>query len=92
MPSIVDGDGREIADSGEVLRKKMLKLGRLLALVDAYFRIAALRVEAHLLDHLPESGAAPIVGFFSVSGGQYMRMVRAGERARENGMAEMNKR
>jgi hypothetical protein len=41
---------------------------------------------------LLESGEAPILGFFHGSGGQYLKMVRAGERARENGMAEMNKR
>jgi hypothetical protein len=72
---IVGGDGEKFADSGEVLRKKLLKLGRFLAPLDACFRTPALRVEAHLLDLRTVAGAAPVVGFFSDSGGQYMRMV-----------------
>jgi hypothetical protein len=88
---IVGGDGEKFADSGEVLRKKLLKLGRFLAPLDACFRTPALRDEAHLLDLLTVAGAALFVDFFSNSGGQYMRMVRARERAGENGLVEMNK-
>jgi hypothetical protein len=65
---IVDGDGEEFADSGEVLRKKTLKLGRLLAPLDACFCTNALRVEAHLLDLIMVAGAAPVVGFISDPG------------------------
>jgi hypothetical protein len=54
--------------SGEHLRKGMLKLDQFVAPLGACFRTEDLRVEAHLQDHLPESGAAPIAGFFSDAG------------------------
>jgi hypothetical protein len=54
--------------SDEHLRKGMLKLGQFVAPLVACFRTKDLRVEAHLQDHLPESGAAPSAGFFSDAG------------------------
>jgi hypothetical protein len=68
MTPMVEGDGREIANSDEVLRKGMLKLDQFLAPLDACFRTGALHVEAHILDLLTNAGAAPVVGFFLDSG------------------------
>jgi hypothetical protein len=67
MTPMVEGDGREIANSDEVLRKGMLKLDQFLAPLDACFRTGALHVEAHLLD-LTNARAALVVGFFLDSG------------------------
>jgi hypothetical protein len=67
---MIDGDGEEFADSGEVLRKETLKLGQFIAPLDVCFCTNALRVEAHLLDLLTDAGAASIIGFFLDSRGQ----------------------
>jgi hypothetical protein len=91
MSSIANGDGEEFTDSGEVLRKGMLELDRLVAPLDACFRAEALRVEAHLLVHLPEPRTAPIVGFFSDAGDSTSRFAVVKEGMRGIGWAEVNK-
>jgi hypothetical protein len=60
--AIDGGDGEKFADSGEVLREELLKLGRLQAPQDASFRTHALCVEAHLQVHLLDAGVASIDG------------------------------
>jgi hypothetical protein len=62
MASIVDGGGQEIAISGEVLQKGLVKLGLSLASPDACLLPKDLHVEAHLLDLLSDAGAPPIAG------------------------------
>jgi hypothetical protein len=58
-----------------VLQKGLVKLGLSLASPDACLLPKDLHVEAHPLDHRTVAGAAPVVGFFSDSGDQTMRMV-----------------
>ncbi|KAK1660225.1 hypothetical protein QYE76_048384 [Lolium multiflorum] len=69
--SIGDGIDLNFADSGDVLREKILKLAALRPSLDARLDQLNEDVEAHLLDHFLSSGVTSTVDFVLNSGGTH---------------------
>jgi hypothetical protein len=90
-PAIVDGDGEEFAIPDDLLRKKMMKLSRFLAPLDACLRPDAPLDETLLLDQATSSGVAPVDGFVFNSGDSEWIVARDRERLRGIEVAEVNK-
>jgi hypothetical protein len=90
-PAIVDGDGEEFAIPDDLLRKKMMKLSRFLAPLDACLRPDAPLDETLLLDQATSSGVAPVDGFVFNSGDSEWIVARDRERLIGIEVAEVNK-
>jgi hypothetical protein len=86
MKAVTAGDDDDLKIAGDPERKGNIKLAPPNAPLDDSFLLDAPLDEAHHRGHLPESGEASTLVFFLGSGGQYLKMVRAGEGLRENGL------
>jgi hypothetical protein len=82
--SIGDGIDLNLADSGDVLRERILKLAALRTPLDAWLDQSNDDVEAHLLDHFLSFGVTSTVGFVLNSGGSKWKRLRNNEGQREN--------
>jgi hypothetical protein len=70
MSSIMGGNELNFFYTGDELRKGISELASPNAPLDDIFLLDVLLDKAHYRDHLPESGEAPILGFFLDAGAE----------------------